>query len=121
MNTGFFIIDDQKAKLTDQFAEPVDFCASLAKCWRYLHTPQQCCGSEAEKNEFGSTTLLHTGSTMRHRFFFYLQGQVRIPEGVSECQIWSKAVDSSYNVQVRVPNNSNNPRHLRIEKAEPLR
>ena len=34
--------------------------------------------------------------------FFVLQGQVRVPEGVSECQVWSKAVDSSYNVQEKI-------------------
>ena len=33
---------------------------------------------------------------------FVLQGQVRVPEGVSECQVWSKAVDSSYNVQEKI-------------------
>lgn len=46
----------------------------------------------------------------RHWGWTLWKGQVRIPEGVSECQVWSKAVDSSYNVQ---PENVENIWNLR--------
>jgi hypothetical protein len=32
---------------------------------------------------------------------FTFQGQVQVPAGAGECEVWSKAVDSSYNVQAR--------------------
>lgn len=61
----------------------VDLTADGGKSWTSADTLVQ------------DTTARHP----RHWGWTLWKGQVQVPEGASECEVWSKAVDSSYNVQ----------------------